>query len=440
MPCIISHTSSACTDDYRHKLDVPEVRLISASISASCEMVRSHTQELLAGPRTRATCDRCHAQKLRCVKSADHPDCLRCAKHGTSCIFSIRTRRRIRDPSEGSSAFTDAMSLTRSPAAPSPGYLPAQGSTEATSLVPSSTCLSLQGAQLSLAGMPSMQSPVNHDAWAMDFNNLFAADGLDPVSTVTSIEARNSPDCTTLDIVRELGSLNVRLYDHFCTLPTPPHHARDSNPASGPKSRGCFAVDETFTLTNAFIMLLRQLQVSLNDPVNAGASMDQATTFLILSCFHRLMDIHGFIANSIQGCSQNPQMPLPGEQPLVTLPPLQLGSFTPQQLQRDGTERPPSLSTISLHMTVVLTMSSQLCHQLHEIITSGLEEFNGEHTFGLSNTMISAEPQLSDLLLPKPSLVSNAQARMEIDQRWSVLTGQFRTAKQAVIMCSATAM
>lgn len=288
--------------------------------------------------------------------------------------------------------------------------------------------------------MPSMNASVNHDAWAMDFNSLFAADSLDPMSAVTSVEAHNSPDSATLDIVRELGSLNVRLYDHFCTLPTLPHHAKAATPASGPKSPGCFAVDETFTLTNTFIMLLRQLQVSLNDPVNAGASMDQATTFLILSCFHRLMDIHGFIANSIQGCSQDPQMPLPGEQSLVTLPPLQLGSFTPPQLHRDSTDNPPSLSTISMHMMVVLTMSSQLCHQLHEIITSGLEELNGEHTFGLGNAMTSTEPQVSDLLLPKPSLVSNAQARVEIDQRWSVLTGHFRTAKQAVVMCSATAM
>jgi hypothetical protein len=403
-------------------------------------MVRSHTQELLTGPRTRTTCDRCHAQKLRCVKSADLPDCLRCSKHGALCIFSVRIKRRIRDSSEGNSVFTDEISLARSPAAPPPGYLPSQASAEATPLVPFSACIPLQGSQLSLAGMPSMHSPVNHDAWAMDFTNLFAADSLDPMSTTTSVEGRSNSDSTTLDIVRELGSLNVRSYDHFCTLLMLSRHAKDTTPASNSKDPECFAIDETFTLTNTFIMLLRQLLVSLNDPLNGGASIDQATTCLILSCFHRLMDIHGFIANSIRECSQHPPMPLPGEQPLVTLPPLQLGSFTPPQLQRDGTEKPPSLSTISIHMMVLLTISSQLCHQLYDIITSGLDESNGEHTFGLGNAMISAEPHISDLLLPKPHLVSNFQARVEIDQRWSVLIGQFQMAKQAVFICSATTL
>jgi hypothetical protein len=399
-------------------------------------MVRSHTQELLAGPRTRATCDRCHAQKLRCVKSADRPDCLRCSKYKTSCTFSVRMRRRIRDSSEGNSAFTDGICFGQCPAAPSPGYLQSQASTEENPLVPSPACIPLQSSQLSLAGMPS---PVNHDAWAMDFNTLFAPDSLDPISTTASIEGRSDPGSTTLDIVRELGSLNVWLYDHFCTLLTLYNHAKATTPASDLKGPECFAIDETFTLTNTFIMLLRQLLVSLNNPVNAGASMDRATTFLILSCFHRLMDVHGFLANSIQECSQNPQMPLPGEQPLVTLPPLQIGSFRPPQLQRDGTEKAPSLSTISMHMMILLTMSSQLCHQLHEIIMSGLEEFNGEHTLGLGSAMRSSEPHGAHLLPHKPYLVSDVQARLDIDQRWSVITGQFQTAKQAVVICSATA-
>jgi hypothetical protein len=374
-------------------------------------MVRSHTHELFAGPRPRTTCDRCHAQKLRCVKSDDQPACLRCTKHSTSCTFSVRTKRKTRD---AKSALTGT-----------------------TSPMPSPSPLLIQGSELSLTDLPGMPLSLGQDAWAMDLGNLFAAESLDHMSTGSSIEAQNSQCSATLDIVRELGTMNVRLYDHFCTLPAPSHHANDSHSTPDPSSPGSFAVDETFTLTNTFIMLLRQLQVSLNDPVNAGASMDQATTFLILSCFHRLMDIHGFIATSIQGCSQNPQMPLPGEQPLVTLPPMQVGSYTPAQLQRNGTERPASLSTVSMHMMVVLTLSSQLCQQLHEIITSGLEQYNGEHTFGLGSTAISTNSHVSDMLIHRSPLVFNDQARMDIDQRWNTLTGQFQAAKQAVVLCSA---
>ncbi|PVH97450.1 hypothetical protein DM02DRAFT_685075 [Periconia macrospinosa] len=256
-------------------------------------MVRSHTQELLAGPRPRATCDRCQAQKLRCVKTKDQPECLRCAKHKTSCTFSVRKQRRTRD-SEAENTIAET----------------------ALPVVPHA-----HGSEFSVAGTPSNISSPSLDTWAMDFNSLFATENLHTLST--PLEPQHHQSLGVLDIIRELAEVNVRLHDHFCTLSTHTHPESSGSTSDGQTSR-FFAIDETFTLTNNFITLVRRLQMSLDDPVNIGISIDQATTLLILSCFHRLMDIYSFIAGSIQSCSQNPQLPLEGDQPAVCLPSLQV--------------------------------------------------------------------------------------------------------------------
>lgn len=43
--------------------------------------------------KVRAACNRCHAQKLRCVKRGNQMKCERCHKLNTSCRFSPRAPR-----------------------------------------------------------------------------------------------------------------------------------------------------------------------------------------------------------------------------------------------------------------------------------------------------------------------------------------------------------
>jgi hypothetical protein len=374
-------------------------------------MVRSHTRELLAGPRPRTTCDRCHAQKLKCLKTADQPTCLRCAKHKTSCTISARSQRKTRD-----------LELKHSPV------------DRASAMAPPT--LLADGAELPIAGPSGIASSptLTLDGWAMDFNNMYATENMDPLSMSLGTE-ENQPFAAR-DTVRELTNLNVRLYDHYCTLPKP-HQPNNSSRASRSSNSDFFAIDETFTLTNAFITLLRQLHMSLEDPVILGASIDPATSYLVLSCFHRSMDIYGFIAARILACSQDPQMPLPGDQPAVLLPPLQIGSFVTAQLQQDILDKPLSLSTVSMHMLIVLTISSQLCQKLHDVITGGL---GSDHGFNFGTTGNSLHPHLFDMLDQRCPLIHNDHARLSLDHRWNNLTEQFQSAKHAVVLCTATSI
>jgi hypothetical protein len=372
-------------------------------------MVRSHSQELLAGPRLRTTCDRCHVQKLRCLKTVDQVTCIRCTKHKTSCTFSVRTQRKAR--------ALDAKDTLK----------------ERESTMPSPAPLLIRSSELSTTNSTSIASSPTIDAWAMDFNTLFATESLDSLSTL--VGTQNSH----FDVIRELANMNVALNDHFYTLPVTIRPG-DSVRAADSQSPSYFAIDETFSLTNTFITLLKQLRISLNSPTNHGASIDHATTLLVLSCFHRFMDIYGSIANRTQACAQDPQMPLPGDQPAVRLPPLQLGSYVPAQLQHDGPENPISLSTISMHMMVVLTLSFQLCQQLREVISGGLDHISRGNAYTFGNMGPSLDADVPDMLVHRPSPMFNDQARLDIDQRWSALTAQFQTAKQAVVLCSAMSM
>ncbi|KAJ2893370.1 hypothetical protein MKZ38_008733 [Zalerion maritima] len=48
--------------------------------------------------RTRQACDRCHSQKLRCLKENGLTTCARCSKAGTDCVFSPVGGARVTTP------------------------------------------------------------------------------------------------------------------------------------------------------------------------------------------------------------------------------------------------------------------------------------------------------------------------------------------------------
>jgi len=47
--------------------------------------------------KKRSACDRCHSQKLRCLKRTDVDGCIRCHKARATCIFSP-SLRKFRSP------------------------------------------------------------------------------------------------------------------------------------------------------------------------------------------------------------------------------------------------------------------------------------------------------------------------------------------------------
>jgi hypothetical protein len=289
---------------------------------------------------------------------------------------------------------------------------------------------------LSLASPPSA-SPSSFDTWTMDFSNMFSTENMGTTSAL--VDGQDKQPLAVADAVRELADLNVRLYNPSCTLPVPVHSGSTPQPVDSSRSR-FFAIDETFKLTRALITILKRLQLSLDDPLSGVTSIDQATTLLILSCYHRLLDVYECIASNIRSCSQNPQLPWPGEEPAVRLPSLQVGSYVPAQLQNSAPDQSLSLSTVSLHMMVMLTLSSQLCEELRGIVTGGLSQLCSEHmpSFGVGGSSLHAH--VSDLVMENPSQIFDEKARQDLDQRWCTLTAQLLNAKQAVVLFSAASI
>lgn len=80
---------------------------------SSLVMIAASNLSLSDQPRKRAACDRCHSQKLRCLKRQDGSGCARCFKARTACIFSPSLRAARQNPgTERADADTSQTSCT----------------------------------------------------------------------------------------------------------------------------------------------------------------------------------------------------------------------------------------------------------------------------------------------------------------------------------------
>ncbi|KAF2874838.1 hypothetical protein BDV95DRAFT_300101 [Massariosphaeria phaeospora] len=367
-------------------------------------MVRNHTQELLMGPQHRRSCDRCHAQKMRCVKgNSPHDDrCLRCAKQGALCQYSPRVRRRAeRTPETAATSPSSSSTTSSQPLGPhhadyaSHDPLFSAGADAFPvdhTAMPTPDCLAPWGAVWS----PST------------FNNMelgqLPAMGLFDLPAMNVMAELDTSPLSVADSVRELADLNVRLFDHSCTLPTQP---------SGQGGRGrLFAIDQTFTLTKTLITILKRLYAYLDESGPESRPIDQATALLILSCHCRLMDLYESIFGGIQSCSQNPQLTPPEAESGLTLPPLRFGSYSAPELQPL-----PSLSTVAMHMTVVLMISAQLCKQLRETIGAGMGRVEGQ-----------------------PISIFDDATQQTLRQRWGALGEKISSTQQSLMLFSVTSV
>lgn len=65
----------------------------TASASASAPGVSSSSESQNSPRKIRSACDRCHGQKLRCIRKEGQVSCERCLKLHTTCRFGPRASR-----------------------------------------------------------------------------------------------------------------------------------------------------------------------------------------------------------------------------------------------------------------------------------------------------------------------------------------------------------
>ncbi|MCJ1249021.1 hypothetical protein MMC30_006243 [Trapelia coarctata] len=97
-----------------------------------------------------------------------------------------------------------------------------------------------------------------------------------------------------------------------------------------------------------------QIRSSGNSP------LDQGTVLLILSCYHRLIDIYEAIFIHMEACIKHSITPLTMDGRTFRLPPLKVGDYVA-----------PASAAIAMQMMLVIRMSSQLFNQMQEVIGVG---------------------------------------------------------------------
>ncbi|KAL1966321.1 hypothetical protein VTN77DRAFT_4674 [Rasamsonia byssochlamydoides] len=258
---------------------------------------------------------------------------------------------------------------------------------------------------------------------AMDFTlglSTTAPDQGMPRSPDNNATTSSNAPFSMAEAVKQLAELNVKLFDHAATLPPPQAGHNQYEPGSASldviasasetqssRENRLFAIDKTFAFTRTLIGILGCLYAHIDNEsameatglssefqqvkIRARippATLDRGTILLVLSCYHRLMDIYESIFGHMQACIKHSITPISDDGRTVSLPSLQVGSYECPPLQRDTAGTSPPLSAISMHMMVLIMLASQLCDQLRETIGGGMWPENAGHA---SNEIESLE-------------------------------------------------
>ncbi|CAH0047589.1 unnamed protein product [Clonostachys solani] len=248
--------------------------------------------------KTRLSCDRCHAQKLRCVKDEGVAACRRCLRLKTICRHSPRAARSSTKP-RGQRAHLPRADDDVTPSASEPmeniAPVPTTSSLGDNDWwAPTDTPTSLVEGQAGLCSTSSLTvqggsgvqeifntgifdslgntiAPGNHASinWDLIFPNEHMKQTFPLISTPNpsfenigqSINANlGSPLVSTF---QRLASLSVQIYECGANLPSPHRSSTRHNISinATPKSAH-FIFDELFRVTTEFIDILRCLPIS----------------------------------------------------------------------------------------------------------------------------------------------------------------------------------
>ncbi len=99
--------------------------------------------------------------------------------------------------------------------------------------------------------------------------------------------------------------------------------------------------------------------------------VDEATTFIIMSCHCQLTETYATIFQIMQMCTEHSRFPQTSKNWTVILPTLQVGSVALPPLQVDDKTPISSKSTSSMYRVAVTMLLSQLWPQLVEVMRQG---------------------------------------------------------------------
>ncbi|KAL3459493.1 hypothetical protein BJX64DRAFT_291162 [Aspergillus heterothallicus] len=314
--------------------------------------------------KMRSACDKCHLQKLRCVRKSGQSRCERCERLDAVCRFAPRARRGSKK--------------TRGQQEPAPVTTPHIVSNElatpSTTLGPSSN---LQwpmpdGSWLDTLGLLGdtddliVNAPHLHDACDGTVPYFLTGPVLEDISPDLSLQAASRlPPPLSTTRTHELANLSIALYELNQKLPLAVDESVSTNSAAV-TNKGFsrqdlpFVFDDLFTLTNQFTDLVQHRLIS-------AESEDEPTVLMVGSCHSRLIAIYADIFSLIRLCirhSSGPPRPRPDG--AIILPKIQMGPLSYAPLRVDF-ETPLSMEKAFMYISMVAVFSAHLWGQLADV-------------------------------------------------------------------------
>ncbi|PGH32794.1 hypothetical protein GX50_04395 [[Emmonsia] crescens] len=379
----------------------------------------------------RSACDRCHLQKLRCERQQGEESCLRCTRTDASCIYSVRQRRTVlRPPRHRSKQQRVNRNDDEDGDGGGSGGLSCQVEDPfGSAVVEDSTLLDWTGPgntnsasfDLAFSEWPEMHqlpqgiSVQECDAFSLpNLDNSLVESIMTPPNQALMMPTPRSSGQTlkdwsqnmpgtvedrpnmTVQHVRKLADLNVKLCEHAAKLP--PVSTKFCDIQISLANR-VFEIDETFCLIQSLIDVINAIyshilssgkqqpeetssypsfppsstllfsqnnqkdQPSIHHMNKTAPSTpkshvpDRATFLLILSCYDRVMDIYQCLFTHIECCIQHFATPMKSEAQATQLPELIIGSY-----------KPPMESAVAMKMFLFHTMARQLFMQLQTVL------------------------------------------------------------------------
>ncbi|KAE8376144.1 hypothetical protein BDV26DRAFT_266288 [Aspergillus bertholletiae] len=318
--------------------------------------------------KTRSACNRCHAQKLRCVRPSGQLHCERCRKLKTRCQFAPRAPRgSIKAQRQLSLPVPD---LQPNVCANAPLLLPTGvGVDPAMGLdwpVPDGCCDPLASSN----DLDLFSQDIQHIDTSIEGSLLWPPDTL-PLPDMTgelNLAAVRNPQPSPLGTgVHELANLSIALSELAATLPPASDSRNKSNNAGGEDGLSrttcnrpdrALVIDELFRLTTGFIDVTTRLFLRQE-------LKDEATSLMVGSCYSRLVETYNIIFSLMQNCIRHSVAPTrtrPGW--VIVLPTVQMGSSMVSPAMRVDAESSISSSQSSMYMWMIAVLSSQLWSQL----------------------------------------------------------------------------
>ncbi|KAH7322931.1 hypothetical protein B0I35DRAFT_510169 [Stachybotrys elegans] len=297
----------------------------------------------------RRACARCHAHKLACPGRIDEErKCARCVRANAACVFGASVRG-MRPATIAAAGLKTASEMDQDVvAAPSSDKSTRKASKDKPSPAGTATLQSTPGPE---------PDPLSIEPFA--FEELMDSN-FSPEDSFLHTDQRLHNEAAHIELVETLTKLNLDLLRHIATIPP-----TASSPSRGDfQGQTAYHLDQAFHLTSVMLHTIQRIHIPGTLCLTAAdaVTIDTASIHLVISCWHRFVEIYESLFIHIRRCVEESILPV-ASGGSISLPAVRIGTYTP-----------PSTTSILLQIVATLHHSTLLAHAMAELATNLIDQ------------------------------------------------------------------